>query len=101
MSLERPEHIGLALGAWGAVQAFSGGLAVAAGGVLRDAVSALATRGSLGVALQDTITGYNVVYHLEIFLLFAALVAIGPLVRTLSQPLPATAPKFGLADFPG
>jgi BCD family chlorophyll transporter-like MFS transporter len=101
MSLERPEHVGLALGAWGAVQAFSGGLAVATGGALRDGVSALATHGSLGLALQDTVTGYTFVYHVEIFLLFAALVAIGPLVRTLSRPQPATAPKFGLAEFPG
>jgi BCD family chlorophyll transporter-like MFS transporter len=101
MSLERPEHVGLALGAWGAVQAFSGGLAVAAGGALRDGISALATRGSLGLALQDTVTGYSFVYHLEIGLLFAALVAIGPLVRTLSRPQPVTTRKFGLADFPG
>jgi BCD family chlorophyll transporter-like MFS transporter len=101
MTLERPEHIGLALGAWGAVQAFSGGLAVAAGGALRDGISALATHGALGVALQDAVTGYSFVYHLEILLLFAALVAIGPLVRSLTRAQPAIAPKFGLADFPG
>jgi len=38
------------------------------------------------------------VYHLEIALLFAALVAIGPLVR-VARPLPAA--RLGLAEFPG
>ena len=36
---------GLALGTWGAVQACAAGAAIATGGVLRDAVSALAQRG--------------------------------------------------------
>ena len=103
MSLERPEHVGLALGAWGAVQASAGGVAVALGGAIRDGVSHLALQGSLGSALVSPVTGYSFVYHLEIYLLFAALIAIGPLVRPLGQrahsPTPAT--KFGLADFPG
>jgi BCD family chlorophyll transporter-like MFS transporter len=101
MSLERAEHVGLALGAWGAVQAFAGGLAVAAGGAVRDGVSALATHGALGVALQDPVTGYSFVYHIELYLLFAALIAIGPLVRSAGLPSRAAANKFGLAEFPG
>ena len=101
MTLERPEHIGLALGAWGAVQAFAGGLAVAAGGAVRDGVSFLATHGALGVALQDQVTGYSFVYHIELYLLFAALIALGPLVRTSSPAAQPVAPKFGLAEFPG
>jgi BCD family chlorophyll transporter-like MFS transporter len=103
MSLERPEHVGLALGAWGAVQASAAGFAVAAGGALRDGVSTLAMQGTLGSALVNPVTGYSFVYHLEIYLLFAALIAIGPLVRPLgrrpSAPTPST--KFGLADLPG
>ena len=93
---------GLALGAWGAVQATAAGSAVALGGALRDGVSALATNGWLGVALQHPGTGYSVVYHLEIALLFATLVAIGPLVRPAgaTRPAPAQA-RFGLAEFPG
>ncbi len=104
MGLERPEHIGLALGAWGAVQASAGGLAVAAGGAVRDLVSTLATQGALGTALVNPVTGYSFVYHLEIYLLFAALIAIGPLVRPLGRrpAVPASsATKFGLADLPG
>jgi BCD family chlorophyll transporter-like MFS transporter len=103
MSLERREHVGLALGAWGAVQASAAGFAVAAGGALRDGVSTLAMQGTLGSALVSPVTGYSFVYHLEIYLLFAALIAIGPLVRPLgrrpSGPTPST--KFGLADLPG
>ena len=104
MSLERPEHVGLALGAWGAVQASAGGFAIAAGGAIRDGISHLALQGSLGSALVSPVTGYSFVYHLEIYLLFAALIAIGPLVRPLGRrpaATPTSHPKFGLADFPG
>ena len=103
MTMERPGHVGLALGAWGAVQATAAGLSVAAGGALRDGVSTLAMRGDLGSALVSPVTGYSFVYHLEIYLLFAALVAIGPLVRPLGRraaPTPINR-KFGLADLPG
>ncbi len=102
MSLEQPEHVGLALGAWGAVQASAGGFAVAAGGAIRDGVSHLATQGLLGAALVSPVTGYSFVYHLEIYMLFAALIALGPLVRPMGRrPQVATTAKFGLADFPG
>ncbi len=102
MSLEQPEHVGLALGAWGAVQATAAGVAMATGGALRDAVSHLATQGALGEALNSPVTGYSFVYHLEMYLLFAALVAIGPLVRSKARPaVAAPQPQFGLADFPG
>ncbi|MDZ7651665.1 MAG: PucC family protein [Burkholderiaceae bacterium] len=52
MSLERNEHVGLALGAWGAVQATAAGMAIAAGGALRDIVSGLAAQGALGATLD-------------------------------------------------
>ena len=81
MAMAPKGQIGLALGVWGAVQASAAGVAVASGGIIRDGVSALATRGLLGAALDNPATGYSVVYHIEIALLFAALVAIGPLVR--------------------
>jgi BCD family chlorophyll transporter-like MFS transporter len=47
-------------------------------------------------------TGYSAVYNLEILLLFATLVAIGPLVRTVTtQPNGAgRRTSIGLADFP-
>jgi BCD family chlorophyll transporter-like MFS transporter len=101
MTLEQSENVGMALGAWGAVQAGAGGLAVAAGGALRDLVSTLATQGALGSALDSAVTGYSFVYHLELYLLFAALIAIGPLVRPFDRPARAVDGKFGLADFPG
>jgi BCD family chlorophyll transporter-like MFS transporter len=103
MSMERKEHIGLALGAWGAVQASAAGLAILGGGALRDGVGHLAVQGWFGSVMQSPVTGYSVVYHLEMFLLFAALVAIGPLVRRAStRTLPAAAEtgRFGLADLP-
>jgi BCD family chlorophyll transporter-like MFS transporter len=103
MSLETSS--GLALGAWGAVQATAAGVAIGLGGALRDIVSGLATHGALGPAMTGPAVGYSFVYHLEIMLLFATLVAIGPLVRT-SDPAAAQMPahptgKFGLAEFPG
>jgi len=101
MTLEHRDHVGLALGAWGAVQATAGGLAIALGGGLRDLVSTLATHGALGEVLDSNVTGYSFVYHLELYLLFAALIAIGPLVRSLGQPTRAPGSKFGLADLPG
>jgi BCD family chlorophyll transporter-like MFS transporter len=91
---------GLAVGAWGSVQATMAGMAVALGGALRDLVSSLATHGVLGDALGSAATGYSFVYHIELYLMFATLIAIGPLVRT-GRALPPTTSKFGLADFPG
>jgi BCD family chlorophyll transporter-like MFS transporter len=101
MSLESKAHVGLALGAWGAVQATAAGVSVAAGGALRDVVSGLAMHGALGEALVSPVTGYSFVYHLEIYLLFGALVAIGPLVRRPTRTPRTNPPQFGLADFPG
>ena len=74
-------QIGLALGIWGAVQASAAGIAVGSGGLIRDGVTALATRNVFGPTLNHPATGYGVVYLIEIVLLFATLVAVGPLVR--------------------
>ncbi len=92
---------GLALGAWGAVQATAAGLAIAAGGALRDVIGEMAMSGRLGEALMRPGTGYSVVYHIEILLLFGALAAIGPLVRRrgASDDIPGER-SFGLAEFP-
>jgi BCD family chlorophyll transporter-like MFS transporter len=82
MARERNGESGLALGAWGAVQATSAGIAIALGGAVRDGITHLAVHGSLGPALTGASTGYGAVYQIEIMLLFATLVAIGPLVRS-------------------
>jgi len=80
MQLDPRIDNGLALGAWGAVQALAGGSAIAVSGGLRDAFGALAERGALGPALTGPAVGYGFVYHIELLLLFATLIAIGPLV---------------------
>lgn len=71
---------GFALGIWGAVQAGSAGLAIASGGLLRDTIGHLAEANHFGATLATPATGYGVVYVLEIVLLFATLIAAGPLV---------------------
>ena len=99
MSLGEGGRAGLALGAWGAAQATAAGLGTAAGGILRDTVTALAESGALGPALDRPGIGYSAVYHIEIALLFATLAAIGPLVRRRANAKSATG-RFGLAEFP-
>lgn len=99
MDLARDSDSGIALGAWGAVQATAMGLAVGAGGAVRDIVQAMSERGLLGPAFIDRNAAYGVVYHIEIALLFATLVAIGPLVRYARTPEQTR--SFGLAEFPG
>jgi BCD family chlorophyll transporter-like MFS transporter len=101
MGMESNEHNGLALGAWGAVQATAGGLSIAMGGLISDMVTALAASGTFGHATLSPALGYNVVYNLEIMLLIATLVVMAPMLRrteTFNLPHPR---KFGLADLPG
>ena len=92
---------GLALGAWGAAQASAAGLSILVGGGLRDGVDMLAMSGALGEALRAPATGYSTVYHVEIALLFATLIVLGPLVRLRPETVPdADGARIGLADFP-
>ena len=85
MALAKPEDRGLALGAWGAAQATAAGLAIGLSGVVNDLGSSLAMRGVFGEALANPVTGYTLVYSIEVILLFATLVSIGPLVRSHDQ----------------
>jgi BCD family chlorophyll transporter-like MFS transporter len=98
MALSEKGQSGLAIGAWGAVQATVTGVGVAAGGGLRDLISRLATDGALGPGLDTASVGYSFVYHLELYLLFGTLVALGPLVRRTPRAAPST--PFGLAELP-
>jgi len=100
MNLADAGQSGLALGAWGAVQATAAGVAIALGGAIRDVVASLAAEGALGPALTGPSIGYGVVYHLEIALLFITLAAIGPLVRHTGHAAENRPSKFGLAEFP-
>ncbi|MBV9655778.1 MAG: BCD family MFS transporter [Acetobacteraceae bacterium] len=81
MGMAGRDQVGLVLGVWGAVQATAAGGAVAISGLARDGISALAVQGTFGPALTSPATGYGTVYTMEIVLLFATLVALGPLVR--------------------
>jgi MFS transporter, BCD family, chlorophyll transporter len=99
MALSERGQSGLAIGAWGAVQATVAGGGIALGGALRDVLSSLAVKGALGPGLTSASVGYSFVYHLEIALLFGTLVALGPLVRAGTvQRSPSS--RFGLAELP-
>jgi BCD family chlorophyll transporter-like MFS transporter len=90
------EQVGLALGAWGAVQATAAGAGMALGGLLRDVVGAMALGGHLGPAFARPVTGYAAVYALEIALLALTLLVMGRLIaRPASDlsPLISTQPR--------
>ena len=100
MEMAEGGHSGLALGAWGAVQATAYGVAVAFGGALRDVIGMFAAEGVFGPVLMGPSVGYAVVYHLEIFLLFATLIAIGPLVTHGGGNGARSSSRFGVAELP-
>nr|WP_279379508.1 BCD family MFS transporter [Polymorphobacter arshaanensis] len=91
---------GLALGAWGAVQATCAGLAIALGAFVRDLVSTTAVNGGFGSTLAGPGTGYAFVYGIEILLLLGTLVALGPLVQRGTTTPVSTNTRFGLSEFP-
>lgn len=101
MALSERGGSGLALGAWGAVQATAAGGGIALGGALRDLFTYFAEQGWLGPALTGPSAGYTFVYHLEVALLFLTLVAVGPLVRRVGGPAETPTSRFGLAELPG
>ncbi len=78
MNLAPKDQAGLALGAWGAVQATAAGVAVAWGGIMRDLVA----------HVTDSATGYLSVYVLEAVLLLITMVAMVPLLRSRSPSNP-------------
>ncbi|MBN2905863.1 MAG: PucC family protein [Rhodobacteraceae bacterium] len=69
------EQVGLALGAWGAVQATAAGAAIALGGVMRDLILISPIGGMFGAA-----TPYFFVYALEFGLLGLTMVVVYPLI---------------------
>jgi BCD family chlorophyll transporter-like MFS transporter len=60
------DEVGLALGAWGAVQATAAGLALALGGILRDFIA----------SMTSSWTGYCFVYSIEVLMLVVTLVVM-------------------------
>ena len=79
---------GLAIGAWGAVQATAVGVGMALSGAIRDVVNVMvgAAEGVWGLA--STATGYLAVYIIEIVLLVVTILAILPLVSRMRQRRP-------------
>ncbi|MEM1362857.1 MAG: PucC family protein [Pseudomonadota bacterium] len=79
-----PDQIGLALGAWGAVQATCAGLGIALAGIIRDAIVVS------GVTENALVAPYNYVFALDIlFLGCAVLVALFSAIKsgsTLASP---------------
>ena len=104
MGLAQNANSGLALGAWGAVQASCAGIGVALGGLLRDGIAYAALHDSLGATLADRATGYGTVYLVEIALLLAAIVVLGPVTgmnRNVGQNSGGQEQeRFGLSEFP-
>jgi BCD family chlorophyll transporter-like MFS transporter len=94
--------VGLALGAWGAVQSAATGISMFLGGALRDAITGITTQGLWGPAMADPSVAYSMVYHVEMLLLFITLIAIGPMVSR--QPIvsptvsPLVPPTLGLTE---
>lgn len=72
---------GLALGAWGAVQASAAGLAVIIGGIARDLVAVWSASDVFGKGALTPATGYAFVYGIEVALLIVTLVSMIPLLR--------------------
>jgi BCD family chlorophyll transporter-like MFS transporter len=100
MAFEKLAGAGLALGAWGAVQATAAGLGMGAGGVMRDIIGQLAGMGLLGNALNLPTTGYMFVYHFELLMLFLGLAAIGPLAGYRKADGGQDNANYGLSEFP-
>ena len=101
MALSDTSDSGFAIGAWGAVQATAIGVGLALGGIIRDVTDSLAQSGFLGAALDHQATGYNSVYYLEIVMLFATLIVIGPLASRQPAFDQRTKRQFGLTELPG
>lgn len=99
MLLTQTATAGLVIGTWGAIQTTTLGLAIFFGGALRD-VSPIILQPffTQGYSLPSHF-GYSFVYHTEIALLFAALIAIGPLVNRLRRG-PVDPTEVRLVDFP-
>lgn len=72
MNSAPPGQAGLALGAWGAVQATAAGVGMALGGIFRDIAAQFTTSAN----------AYAIVYSLEIVLLISTIVIMIPLVKT-------------------
>jgi len=77
MQLAPRAQVGIAMGAWGAVQATSQGVGATIGGAIRDL-----TRGvDLGLGVAPKADGYVMIFGLELALMLATLAAMWPLLQ--------------------
>ena len=72
MNLAPNGQSGLALGAWGAVQASAAGVAITLGGIIRDLVAH---------QTNSSLVGYRTVYIIEICMLIMTIIAKIPLIK--------------------
>jgi MFS transporter, BCD family, chlorophyll transporter len=100
MGLAQKGSSGLALGAWGAVQASCAGAGIALGGLIRDGMASIALQDGMGATLASRATGYGTVYMIEIILLLLALVVLGPVIGLHRQYRDEESQRFGLSEFP-
>lgn len=84
MSRAPKNQAGLAIGAWGAVQATAAGLAVAFSGTIRDLVDAVLGPANQVLGMKGA-AGYVAVYGLEIALLLVTVVATLPLISPANK----------------
>ena len=75
------DQAGLALGAWGAVQATAAGIALALSGIVRDTATALLEASGGMFGMGAVAGGYMTVYALEIVLLLVTVAALVPMLR--------------------
>jgi BCD family chlorophyll transporter-like MFS transporter len=98
MALPNTGENGLALGAWGAVQATAAGLAMAIAGGIRDGVTSMMPADPQAITAVTPGAGYLAAYLLAVAGLLVLLVVLGPLAarsRADVRPVP-----FGIAEFP-
>ncbi|MFK7830290.1 MAG: PucC family protein [Congregibacter sp.] len=75
------DQAGLALGAWGAVQATAAGIGVALSGIIRDMVNAIEAAATVGAANLASPSGYVTVYAIELTLLIVTLLVAAPMIQ--------------------
>ncbi len=82
------------------MQASCAGLGIAAGGLIRDGMAFVALHDGLGATLAYRATGYGTVYSIEILLLLATMVVLGPVIGLGSNFDKIDNQRFGLSEFP-
>ena len=94
------KQAGLALGAWGAVQATAAGLGMALSGAIRDGVNVTVGTSDEFMGFVGVAAGYIAVYAIEITLLFVTIAATIPLLRRSARNRAAAASSSSASGEP-